>query len=225
MSTELQNREAQRVRELAVEYSRKGYDVNLPTDQSTLPQFLKEANYLPDLIVKSAAECLVIEVKTSESLRRDKRLSEVSDLVNRQPGWQFLFVLTNPKTPTVAPVTATSERWQDLLAKSRHPALRQHPELSDAAFLFAWSAFEALLRSDEQKDDSPRAAKTSLSLVRDAVIKGLLDRKDMVRLEALFRVRNSILHAGGAACTSAEDVADVQRYAEEIARNLDAGET
>lgn len=221
---QLHDREASRVRELADEYSRKGYTVTLPTTRSDLPTFLRQANYLPDLIATSDDENLVIEVKTSHSMRRDKRLAEVSDLVNQQPGWQFLFVLTNPKTPSTSPEAPRLAHWNELLQKSRHPALQEHTELNEAAFLLAWSALEAALRSEGSSTDASKPAKAPLSLVRDAVILGMLDRKDMPRLESLFRIRNSVVHGIGGEVPSQSDIADVQRFVEEVARQLGESE-
>lgn len=124
MKSEQANRELQRIRELADEYAKKGYTVVHPRTEKDLPPFLRNAKYIPDLIVTSDKEKLVIEVKTSETVRRDKEISRVSDLVNRQPGWQFLFVLTNPKRDPSAIPAPNSARWHDLLAKSPSPRAR-----------------------------------------------------------------------------------------------------
>lgn len=222
MNREQDNREVQRIRELADEYAKKGYTVVHPRTERDLPPFLWNANYIPDLVAISEKEKLVIEVKTSETVRRDKELSRVSDLVNRQPGWQFLFVLTNPKSDASAIPPPNSARWRDLLAKSRHPALAA-PELIEAAFLLAWAALEGVLREATASDESLKETKSTLakapmSLVRDAAILGLIDRKDVPKLDTMFQIRNRIVHSIAGASPSAQDVRDLQRLVDDVLR-------
>lgn len=221
MTSDQFDRESSRVRELAEEYLRRGYKVIVPSGPSDLPEFLKGSNYIPDLLVTSDAENLVVEVKTSNSLKGDKRLAAISEIVSKQPGWQFVFVLTNPKQQTSRRQLHIVSRWQELFDKSRHPSLLENPELSDAAFLLAWSALEGLLRSEmDTQVSSNRKFKSSLSLLRDAVIHGLLDREELPKLESFFRTRNSILHSTDGSIPNQQDVADLQRCIVEIRRNL-----
>jgi hypothetical protein len=220
MKSEQANREAQRIRELADEYEKKGYTVVHPRTEKDLPPFLWNVNYIPDLVVISDKEKLVVEVKTSKTVRRDKEMSRVSDLVNRQPGWQFLFVLTNPKSDASIIPAPNSARWHDLLTKSRHPALAT-PELVEAAFLLAWAALEGVLReataSDESLNETKSAfAKAPMSLVRDAAILGLIDRKDVPKLDTMFQMRNRIVHSIGGTSPSAQDVRDLQRLVDDV---------
>src|SRR4051812_4000832 len=111
MKSDQVNREAQRIRELADEYTNKGYTVVYPRTEGDLPYFLQSANYIPDLVATSEKEKLVIEVKTSETVRGDKEMSRVSELVNSQAGWHFLFVLTNSRSDVPAIPAASSTRW------------------------------------------------------------------------------------------------------------------
>lgn len=225
MKNEHVERESQRVRELADEYTKKGYAVVHPRSESDIPQFLRGQGYLPDLVATSNDECLVIEVKTARTVREDKKISRVSELVNRQPGWQFLFVLTNPKERTPAATVGSSERWQELLRTSRHPAL-QTEELSEAAFILAWGALEGALREasstsgedDPIVDGKPVPAKSPLSQIRDAAILGLIDRKDIPKLERLFAMRNSIVHSGSGPRPTLEEVRDLQRFIDDVIR-------
>lgn len=222
MKSNQANREAQRIRELANEYTKKGYTVVSPRTEMDLPGFLQRAGYMPDLLATSEEEKLVIEVKTSETVRRDKEMSQVSELVNRQPGWQFLFVLTNPKSDA-RPISApTSARWHDLLAKSRHAALAA-PQLTEAAFLLAWAALEGAIREATVSDESsgqakPALSKAPMSLVRDAAIVGLIDRKDLPKLESMFQMRNGIVHSIDGPDPSVQDVRDLQRLVDDVGR-------
>lgn len=222
MKIERADRESQRIRELADEYTKKGYAVVYPRTNSDLPKFLQGEGYIPDLIATSDNENLVIEVKTSKTVRHDKYMSRVSELVNSYPTWQFLFVLTNPKNKAPVVAAPVSERWQELLSKSRHPAL-QISELSEAAFILAWAALEGVIRevsvdelTAENKPAATKVVKSPMSQIRDAAILGLVDRKDLPKLEELFRMRNSIVHSTGGPRPSLEDVRHLQRLVDEI---------
>ncbi|WP_434588775.1 hypothetical protein J3Q09_14005 [Pseudomonas sp. R4-83] len=223
MNIEQANRELQRVRELANEYTKKGYTIVYPQSDNDLPLFLRGEGYMPDLIATSDKENLVIEVKTSKTVRHDKYISRISELVNSRPKWQFLFVLTNPRNKSSVPVPPVSERWQELLSKSRHPAL-QLPELSEAAFVLAWAALEGVIReasveelTEGSKPVAAKVVKSPMSQIRDAVILGLVDRKDLTKLEKLFYMRNSIVHSTSGPRPSLEDVHHLQLLVDEIA--------
>lgn len=216
------NREMQRIRELTNEYTAKGYKVRQPRTKLDVPSFLRNEGYLPDLVVESPDENLVIEVKTSESVRQDKRISRISELVNRQPRWQFLFVLTNPKSDSLGVRAHNSERWNELLWKSRHDSLRA-PELTEAAFLLAWAALEGAVRTAtaaevRSADSAHVVTKSPMSQIRDAVMLGLVDRNDLATLEALFSLRNSIVHATDGPRPSIDNVRFLQQLVDEIIR-------
>jgi crossover junction endodeoxyribonuclease RusA len=222
MKTTRVTAEVQRIRTLAREYELKGYRVVYPRDEMDLPFFLRDENYLPDLIVTSDKENLIIEVKTPKTVKRDRQISQISELVNRQPGWQFLFVLTRAKKDASFSSSTDSRRWQELLEKSRDPALAK-PELNEAAFLLSWAALEGVIREAIASNAVPTemvGTKAPMSLVRDAVIRGLIDRADVPRLEVLFQIRNELIHSMGGAKPSMEDVSMLQRLVDEIAINF-----
>lgn len=223
MKNEHTNREWQRIRELANEYGSKGYDVVLPRTKFDVPEFLRDEGYIPDLVVTSKDENLIIEVKTTQSVRHDKHIAKISELVNRNGNWQFLFVLTNPKRgeESSAP-SPSSERWHELLEQSRQLAT-QAPHLTDAAFVLAWAAFEGAVReayasAGSASQAKPATTKSPLSQLRDAAILGLLDRNDLSRLEKLFVMRSCIVHATDGPQPSATDIEFLQGLTNDIAR-------
>lgn len=57
-----------------------------------------------------------------------------------------------------------------------------------------------------------------MSLVRDAAMLGLIDRKDMAKLDAMFEMRNRIVHSIGGASPSAQDLRDLQRLLDDVLR-------
>src|SRR5262245_1154548 len=117
MTLESSKRESDRVRELANEYRRKGYGVHAPSNQDDVPDFLRGTNYIPDLVVQSPRENLVIEVKARRSESALKQLSNISELVNRQPGWEFVLVFVfDPDL--VAAANADLVKIRELLDKA-----------------------------------------------------------------------------------------------------------
>lgn len=220
MTKEHTSFEWQRIRELAHEYTSKGYSVAYPRNKFDLPDFLQNEEYMPDLILRSGEENLIVEVKTSQSVRHEKHLSRISEIVNRHPGWQFLFVLTNVKSEVSEATPPSGARWQELLQQSRHPAL-EAAELWEAAFVLAWAALEGAIRESAVEaarngERKPVMAKSPMSQIRDAAILGLVDRRDIPKLENLFSIRNGIVHAANGVRPSLADVRTLQNLVDEI---------
>jgi hypothetical protein len=223
MISENTNRESQRVAELATEYARKGYSVTLPQSADDTPQFLRELGYMPDLIARSKNETLVIEVKSRETSATLASLSNVADRVNAKPGWQFVLVFTNPRGTFVESQRSTPEKVARLLEKSRVMGYESQAHV-EAAFLFAWSALEAALRSLPTHEITGRVASAPSTLIRNAAIDGLLARGDVRALQLLFKIRNSLLHAGDEVPPARSDVDRLLRITEEVLRQHRRGE-
>ena len=124
--------EAQVLTKVAEDYRRRGYDVQIRPSGPSLPEFLAE--YQPDLIARSPAESVVIEVKVGTRTSVAERFREVAERVNRQPGWRFSLVFVSPDQPDQ--VTEAS--------------LAPLPQLQDRA-----RSAEALLQTG-QSEASPR---------------------------------------------------------------------
>lgn len=89
--------EQQRLRRLAKEYERKGYQVTMHPAPADLPPVL--ASCPIDLIAESDGKTIAVEVRTKETLTLDgsKNLRQMSDLVQQLPNWEFELVITNPR--------------------------------------------------------------------------------------------------------------------------------
>lgn len=207
MKTENTNRESQRVTELANEYKAKGFDVTIPRSSKDNPFFLRESPYIPDLIATSAKENLVIEVKSRKTAGTLGTLSEIAERVNSQPSWKFVLVLTNPRNiNTREPIEGPSPaKAMALLEKSRALGLSDQTH-TEAAFLFAWAALEAALHSMAVSTTASQTPRSVWTLVRDAAMQGNIARSDSNELNHLFKMRNSLLHAGDEIPPSASDV-------------------
>jgi Holliday junction resolvase-like predicted endonuclease len=209
------SRESQRVGELAAEYERKGYSVTLPRQQKDTPEFLHELGYTPDLIARSGDETLVIEVKSRETSATLASLSNIAERVNAKPGWQFVLVFTNPRNPPLEAPRVTPDKVTVLLEKSRAMGYESQSH-QDAAFLFAWVALEAALLTLPPTTTTGRNVSTPWTLIRNAAMNGLVAREDAHTLERLFKIRNSLLHAGDDASPTRSDIDSLRRIAEEV---------
>ncbi len=88
-----EQREHRRILELVRELRRDGFEVE--TDSCVGPRKLKA-----DIIARKDAQTIVVEVKTSGSLRDEKNtVAELADYVRTLPGHRFDLVLTNPRLP------------------------------------------------------------------------------------------------------------------------------
>lgn len=223
MSPENTNRESQRVAELAADYERKGYTVTLPRRQQDTPAFLRGLGYLPDLIAKNKDETLIIEVKSRETSATLSSLSDIAERINAKPGWQFVLVITNPRSAGSESQRASPDKVVALLDKSRAMGFGSQSHL-EAAFLFAWVALEAALLASPQKSSTGRTSSTPWTLIRNAAMDGLLSREDARALERLFRIRNALLHAADEIPPLQVDVENLRRIAQELLRQRERDE-
>lgn len=89
--------EHQRLLRLAREYRQQGYEVTLYPSSEELPPAL--ANCALDLIARSTAKTVVVEVRTRENLTLNgaEDLRTLTKQVQQVPGWEFELVVTNPR--------------------------------------------------------------------------------------------------------------------------------
>lgn len=215
MKPESSSRESQRVTELANEYKSKGYEVLMPHNPRENPDFLKNSPYVPDLIVKSEEENLVIEVKSQHTSGTLNQISSIAELVNSQPGWKFVLVFTNPRSKQSTLAQPSAAKAVALLDKSIALGLNDQAHI-DAAFLFAWTALEAslyLLPNTSQQSRTPTSAWT---LVRNAAMDGNISRSDANNLGRLFKMRNALLHAGDESSPTSADVIELRGFVADL---------
>jgi hypothetical protein len=225
MTIDTQNRrERQRVLELIQEYRAKGFTVLEPGSPEELPMFMRSHGYVPDLIVRSTKENLVVEVKSSESVASLDALSDVSELVNAQEGWHFVLVLTNPRQEksSATPMPSRS-KVLELLERAKHIGSLEDPALLEAWFIYAWVAAEACLDLLSVRQEKARKM-GALTYIRDLAMQGELDRKDAQRLERLYKTRSAFLHSVGDAKVAVVDVEWLQRFTESLLNDAENGQ-
>ncbi len=185
-----------KIRELARQYSDRGFKVIVEPKGRQLPSFLRELGYEPDLIAKSPEESFVFEVSTRNSADKLARMSKVATIVNDRAKWKFVLVMTNPKVvrPTLTDYKLRSvlelrqsvQDLNDLVSVS----VKRSNQFNDMVILKAWSIIEAAIRIGvpREKNLSPR------SLIRDAVMFGLISQRDGEFLQNVAELRNRIVH-------------------------------
>lgn len=200
MKSTYEKRELEKLHDLERQYVSDGFNVVVQPAPSKLPSFLRKLDFTPDLIAKSKRENHVVVVSSSASVKKLERYAAVASAVEAQPRWKFLLVMTNPRdgsTQLHEPTVKNTNQLRDALANVRE--LSGFSKASGnkhdyAALLAAWSVFEASLRHEYVRSGEVIRATSSQSIVRDAVMLGLLKRTDGAFLEHIAQKRNAIAH-------------------------------
>ena len=186
--------EAEVLARVAEDYRRRGYDVQIQPGGLGLPEFL--TGYQPDLIARSSADSVVVEVKVGTRTSVAERFREVAERVNRQPGWRFSLVFVSPDQPdqiSEAPLASLSQ-LEDRAQSAE--ALLQFGQ-PEAAFLLLWSALEGVLRLIAQGAHLPLENLPSSTLFRELYSAGEISREQFESLMRLLPVRNLLAHGFG----------------------------
>ncbi len=194
-------RERRKTLLLAGEYEERGFRVDVQPQGERLPKFLRESRYRPDLIVEGHGESIVIEVISRESVERLRELSDVSETIERQPGWRFMVVMTNPRSPRERDFPVPLAELDDLREAVRrveklHEQFRNgEAGYEQAVLLLAWTVVEGALRM-YLYTGKRRQVQVQLgqSLVRDAVMLGFVELEDGEFLDRMASVRNRVAH-------------------------------
>lgn len=183
--------ESQLIAKVAEDYRRRDYDVDVVPRGERVPEFL--GGYQPDLIARSPAESVVVEVKVGTRTSVAERFREVAERVNRQPGWRFSLVFVNPNQPDEiseaqpAPLTVLRERVHNADALFRAGQ-------SEAAFLLFFSALEGILRLLGQRAQLPLESLPPSTLIRELYSAGEITREQFESLMHFLPIRNQLVH-------------------------------
>lgn len=185
--------EARRLRKVASDYEKDGYDVLVEPDPKELPRWL--ASFAPDLVGKSSDDQVIIEVKSHESVREDERLRLLADLVAQHPDWRLELVMTNPPwrapSPEPGPLLSPGHVLEHLAAADELAARG----FVQPSFLTAWTAFEAAGRNAMEHEGIDSFRTPMLSILKTLFSLGYLTDDDQVeRLEQAWQVRNALAH-------------------------------
>lgn len=189
-------REQEKVKELANEYRLKGFEVIVDPSPNDLPLFLRNTNYKPDIIARSEYENLIIEVKSSKTISDAKNLQQISALVNNHEGWDFIFVLTNPKKPEESESQAYLNEKEDIIlgfSKLKELIYLNH-QFHDIAFIYLWILIEAILRYGLYLSGIEVKTIDLRSLIRNSQVIGIISKTDHNIFLNYIEKRNLIVH-------------------------------
>ncbi len=186
--------ESQVIAKVAEDYRRRGYDVEVEPSGPALPEFL--GGFQPDLIARSPAESVIVEVKVGTHTSVAERLREVAERVNRQPGWRFSLVFVSPDQPDQVS-EAQPAPLPLLLERARNADALLKAGQSEAAFLLLFSALEGILRFLGHRAQLPLESLPPSTLIRELYSAGEITREQFESLMRLLPIRNQLVHGFG----------------------------
>lgn len=200
MNLDLVASEANILRELAREYSEKGYEFIITPGREQLPEFLR--SFHPDAVALGERESVVVEIKGSSSsgARRWRGLAEE---IRRHEGWRLRVVLAEPATTPEPQRPSIDEIRSQLCSVQR---LFQSGERV-AGLLLLWSLLEAVSEIRlTQIDESWRPEQRSPeALIKDLISFGLAEQEDYQRMRKLATARNAVAHGYTTTVIGGED--------------------
>ena len=173
----------------AQEYRSKGYDVSTGVLLDFFP------NFQADLVVRKGDESKVIEVRSRSSLAADRRISELANTIESEPGWTFELILVSEPESRDAPAGARSFESESILQRIEQAEKALQSDIPEAAFMLAWSACEAAIRALVSNEGVSKPGITSASYVLDqARYLGVISGDEYLKLTDLHKYRNAIAH-------------------------------
>jgi hypothetical protein len=215
-------RETAEIEKVAAEYRANGYTVTTRPDSTTRPSWLHQ--FEPDLIAVGEHESVIIEVKTTESLRAAAGLRQLADTVAREPGWRLEVVMISTMRAAEPQVSAGSliPAAQVLETIDAAQGLVENGYL-EPAFLAAWTAFESAYRHALARDGVDPGVQPANAAFKTLLSLGYLTGEaDVAHLRALWDVRNRLVH-GYASETrpEAESIGFLSQLAERLIEHQD----
>lgn len=214
------NRERKKIAELARVYNARGYQVFVDIPKYKSPSPIDGIK--PDLIVKKGDETIIIEVKTSESLRKRKDIvANLARYAREVPGARFDLVITNPKPQSSVQVKVKA--FQEALGAIQKGLLTDIKEAikydrMDLAVILASRLLEGLLvRTAVNKGVYiPPKERTLRALASKLANEDIVSRSVLKFASKLQKQRNAIVH--GKAIISNKDVIDMYQKLEKLSK-------
>jgi uncharacterized protein YutE (UPF0331/DUF86 family) len=193
MNLQLTLYENQRLREVAREYRKRGYEVLVEPSPAQLPSFL--APFRIDLLARNDEETVVIEVRTQGSLTSAPELDAIARVLQHRPQWRFELVVTNPRDrDALRFADATSLGMSEIVLRLQEARELSDDEHGEAALLLAWSATEALLRYIADAEAIQVRSHSPAQVIKSLYTYGVLDMEQYEVLQAGLETRNRLIH-------------------------------
>jgi len=187
-------RENRKIKKLVNEYRQKGYKVIVSPKKNLLPLSLND--YEPDLLLKKDKENIVIEVKTSESLRKSAYLKDLAEKLNSLENWKFELVLTNPRNKFIDEKSELEEySIEELKQKLTQVKKTIDYEFPEPHLLYTWSLFEAAARTILKKEQPKVEVKlNTITIIKQLYSYGIINSAEYDWLNSLLELENKLSH-------------------------------
>ena len=181
--------ERQRIDAIAQEYLAKGYEVSRGVPLDFFPSFRA------DIVARKGDEVKVIEVKAQTSMERNPSTGEMLEILYSKPGWTYQLNLVGERGKLRSPEDARPYISLDIRRHIEESERLLRLGFTEAAFLIAWSASVAVLRTlIEEHGITVKRVTNSAYIVDLAVIEGVISREDYEYLNDVMKHRNAVAH-------------------------------
>ena len=181
--------EAQYISKTAAEYRSRGYEVWQEAPLDFLP------NFRADLVVRKDGQTKVIEVKTRTSLAVTPAVEQLAEAINAKPDWSFELLVVGEPERLNAPKNAHPFTSEHIAMRIDQAEAALVAGLDEAAFLMAWSACEAAVRTLLAAEGVEIERVTNSGhILGQAVFHGAISRDDDRYLSDMLAYRNAIVH-------------------------------
>ena len=181
-----------KLRQLAKEYAKRGYRVEIEAEHPSLPLFLAGRRF--DLVAYGPDENVVVEIAAQRELTSGPALEELAAIVKQQKGWRLELVVMNPK-PGVVDETASPLTKSEVATRIANAERLLAGRDSEAAFLLAWTAIEAQLRGMTHESDLHVSSGSGTGqLIKKLFTLGVFNREDYCSLMEALEQRNAVIH-------------------------------
>lgn len=219
--------EARKIAQLAREYKAKGYEVFAELHGYEPPNQIR--GFRPDLIAKRGDETIIIEVKTSESIKEAKdALTEFSRYAREVPGLRFELVVTNPRPESsVHSKIQTLEAELGILRRSLLTEIKEaaKQDRGDLVLRIAVRVLEGLLTRLAMRESvhvSPEEWSLPC-LAQRLAIEGVISEPVLKFANDLYRKRNTVIHAKDKEIVTTREGLDIYRKLKTLSQKWGGG--
>ena len=173
----------------ADDYRMRGYEVEEDVPLDFFP------DYRADLLVTKDGDKKVVVVRTRTTLAADRRIAELSRILNEKPGWSFNLILVGEPEKLPSPDGARIFERENIDHRLLEVQKALNAGLPEAAFLLAWSTAEAVLRDILAADGISTDSVTATAFVlSQAAHEGIILPEEQHVLRRFREYRNAIVH-------------------------------
>jgi hypothetical protein len=183
----------EKVRSLAEQYSKAGFQVSVEPDTGLLPFDL--GGYRPDLIAVKDKAGVIIEVKTGSARIPVERFQSLAEEVARHPGWRFLLITPDDiESESILASLGEFPSWRQFSECAAHARRLVEAGEYEPALLYLWGIFEGALRKRAVEASIPVERFPVRRLINHMYSLGELSIAHYDRVLAALEARNRLIH-------------------------------